>query len=175
MNYKHLYSLIISFLLVLGLDYSSKVWAEATLQLYQPQPVMGEIFRFTLGYNSGVAFGMFANGGIWPLVVTGLVITGLLVWLTMNLLRGIWPPLTAWPIGFVLGGAIGNFADRLVDGHVTDFLDVGIGATRWPTFNIADSFIVVGLFLLIGLTNQPAPIKEDLALNSSSLLEKEIL
>jgi signal peptidase II len=138
---------------------------------------MGEIFRFTLGYNSGVAFGMFANGGNGPLVVTGLVIASLVVWLTMNLLQGTWPPLTAWPIGFVLGGAIGNFADRLVDGHVTDFLDVGIGATRWPTFNIADSFIVVGLFLLIWLTHQPqpTPVETELPINSPSLLEKEIL
>ena len=49
----------------------------------------------------------------------------------------------------ILGGAIANFVDRLSDGRVTDFLDFGLGAARWPTFNLADSFIIVGAALLL--------------------------
>jgi signal peptidase II len=135
--------------LALTLDGLSKIWAEQVLELYQPVPVMGELFRFTLGYNTGVAFGMFANGGVGPLIVTGLVILGLVVWFGQALRSGQFPPLAGWPIGLLLGGAIANFVDRLIDSRVTDFLDVGIGTARWPTFNLADSFIIIGMAWLL--------------------------
>jgi signal peptidase II len=137
----------------LALDGLSKIWVEQTLELYQPVPLIGDFFRFTLGYNTGVAFGMFANGGSGPLVVTGLVILGLTVWFWRALQSGQFPVQAGWPIGLLLGGAIANFVDRLIDGRVTDFLDAGIGATRWPTFNLADSFIIVGMAWLL-LINQ---------------------
>lgn len=139
-------------LIPLALDVLTKLWAEQALSLHDPLPVIGDFFRLTLGYNTGVAFGLFANGGLWPLVVTGLIIVGMAVWFMRVLRAGDFLPGAAWPIGFILGGAIANFADRLPDGRVTDFLDVGIGATRWPTFNLADSFIVLGLVLLLFAT-----------------------
>ena len=150
------------FLLAVALDGLTKIWAERSLEPYQPVPVIGEFFRLTLGYNTGVAFGLFANGGMWPLVVTGIVILGLMFWLVNALRNGQFPQIAAWPMGFLLGGAIANFVDRLLDGHVTDFLDVGLGPMRWPTFNLADSFIVVSLFTLMLLTlkqdkAQPVP------------------
>lgn len=133
----------------LALDGLSKVWAEQTLELYQPVPLAGDFFRFTLGYNTGVAFGMFANGGSGPLIVTGFVILGLTIWFWRALQSGQFPAQAGWPIGLLLGGAFANFVDRLIDGRVTDFLDAGIGATRWPTFNLADSFIIVGMVWLL--------------------------
>lgn len=154
MNYKPIVIIITSFIIVVILDLSSKMWAEATLQLYYPVPLMGEFLRFTLGYNTGIAFGMFNNAGIWPLLVTGVVIVGLTIWLFSMILTEQWPNHTAWPIGLVLGGAVSNFADRFPDQRVTDFIDVGLGTIRWPTFNIADSFIVVGLFLLVLMTHR---------------------
>ena len=57
------------FLLAVALDGLTKIWAERSLEPYQPVPVIGEFFRLTLGYNTGVAFGLFANGGMWPLLV----------------------------------------------------------------------------------------------------------
>lgn len=146
---KTFFRLFASFTIALALDGLTKTWAEQALVLYQPVPVIGEIFRLTLGYNSGVAFGLFANGGIVPLVVTGVVIVGLVVWLASALRGGEFPPTAGLPIGLILGGAIANFADRLPDGRVTDFIDLGLGASRWPTFNLADSFIVLGVSLLM--------------------------
>ncbi len=143
------YRLIPPFLMALVLDGLTKFWALQNLEPFQPLPVMGEFFRLTLGYNTGVAFGLFANGGVWPLIVTGIVILGLMFWLTNGLRRGDFPAMAAWPMGFLLGGAIANFADRLIDGQVVDFLDVGLGSTRWPTFNLADSFIVLSLITLM--------------------------
>jgi signal peptidase II len=135
--------------LALALDGLSKIWAEQTLTLYQPIRLLGDFFRFTLGYNTGVAFGMFANGGLGPLIVTGLVILGLAIWFWRALQSGQFPAQAGWPIGLLLGGAIANFVDRLIDGRVTDFLDTGVGAARWPTFNLADSFIIVGMLWLL--------------------------
>jgi signal peptidase II len=149
---KVLSRLIFAFVIVLVFDGVSKIWAEQTFERYEPVPVIGEYFRLTLGYNTGVAFGLFANGGSWPLVVTGVVILGLMFWLINAFRSGEIPAKGAWPIGFLLGGAIANFADRIPDGRVTDFLDVGLGAARWPTFNLADSFIVVSLGALMLMT-----------------------
>lgn len=139
--------------LALVLDGLSKIWVEQALVLYQPIPVIGEFFRLTLGYNTGVAFGMFATGGSGPLIVTGLVIVGLMVWFGRALQTGQFLPQAGWPIGLLLGGAIANFIDRLIDGRVTDFLDAGIGTARWPTFNLADCFIIMGMAWLL-LVNQ---------------------
>ena len=143
---------ITTLLIALAVDWLTKSWAERTLGLHGPAQLVGGLFRLTLGYNTGVAFGLFANGGVWPLVLTGLIIIGLAVWLIWALRTNEIPEVAAWPIGLVLGGAIANFVDRLSDGRVTDFLDVGLGAARWPTFNLADSFIVVGVILLLWTT-----------------------
>lgn len=151
----------IALLVALSVDGVSKVWAERALIPHQPVPVIGELFRFTLGYNTGVAFGMFADGGPWPLIITGIVILGLIIWFVMTALRGQVPPLAGWGIGLLIGGAIGNFVDRYLDARVTDFLDVGIGAARWPTFNLADSFILIGLALLLLMEIRGSPKKTD--------------
>ena len=138
--------------LALSLDLLSKAWAERTLNLYQPVPLVDQYVRLTLHYNSGVAFGLGNTGTVWPTIVTGGIITGLIGWLVTALRRGVVPGAASWPVGLILGGALGNFADRLPDGRVTDFLDVGVGATRWPTFNLADVFITIGVVLVMLLT-----------------------
>ena len=149
---KLLYRALTALLIVLAVDWLTKSWAERTLPLNVPTPVIGQFLRLTLGYNTGVAFGMFANGGIGPLLVTGLIIVGLAVWFVHALRASEIPPVAAWPIGLILGGAIANFVDRFSDGRVTDFLDVGLNAARWPTFNLADSFIVVGVAVLLWIS-----------------------
>jgi signal peptidase II len=146
------YRVFTAFLIALAVDWLTKIWAERTLMLHDPVQIIGEFFRLTLGYNTGVAFGLFANGGIGPLLVTGLIIVGLAVWFVHALRASEIPPVAAWPIGLILGGAIANFVDRLPDGRVTDFLDFGLGAARWPTFNLADSFIVVGVAVLLWIS-----------------------
>jgi signal peptidase II len=59
------------------------------------------------------------------------------------------PPWLHLLLGVVLGGTLGNFTDRLRQGYVTDWLSIGIGDTRWPTFNVADSSLVVGIGILV--------------------------
>lgn len=134
-------------IIALILDGLTKAWAEQALTT--PLPMLGQTFRLNLGYNTGVAFGLLANGGTFPLIVTGVIIVGLVIWLLGALRRGEFPYAADVPIGMILGGAVANFVDRLPDGRVTDFLDFGLGSTRWPTFNLADSFIVVGTAMLL--------------------------
>ncbi|MCB0192389.1 MAG: signal peptidase II [Anaerolineae bacterium] len=163
---KVLSRLLVAMVIVLILDGLTKVWAEQNLTLHEPVPVIGDYFRFTLGHNTGVAFGLFANGGIWPLVVTGIIIVFIAFWFIKGLLSGHFAPYAAWPVGMLLGGAIGNFIDRVIDGRVTDFLDVGIGASRWPTFNLADSFILIGVGILMLLSFQEQPNHNDHSFDS---------
>ncbi len=157
---KIFYRLFWAILIALALDGATKILAEQTLELYQPVQIAGEFFRFTLGYNSGVAFGIFANGGPWTLITSSVIIAALLVWFINALRSNQFPLWASWPIGLLLGGAIGNFIDRLLDGKVIDFLDAGIGAMRWPTFNLADTFIVIGVMLLMVLSFSPKKAEE---------------
>ena len=139
--------IFIPLMISLLLDGLTKVWAEQALS--SPTPILGNFFRLSLGHNTGVAFGLFANGGIFTLIVTGVMIAFLAAWLIYSIHSGDLTAIAVWPVGLILGGAVGNFADRMVDGRVTDFLDFGLGTARWPTFNLADSFIVVGALLLL--------------------------
>lgn len=127
-------------------DTLTKAWAESTLLVHDPVPVWADVFQFTLGYNPGVAFGMLSGGGASVLLLNGLVLLGLLGWIVFSLKAGELPRRVLVPAGLLVGGALANFTDRVANGRVTDFIDVGIGAARWPTFNLADAFIVIGAF-----------------------------
>ncbi len=92
--------------------------------------------------NTGVAFGLLAGQGLLVAVATVLILLALLqsVWKRPQISTG-----SALSFGLIVGGALGNLLDRLRWGYVVDFLDFRI----WPVFNIADSCITIGTFLLI--------------------------
>jgi signal peptidase II len=113
-----------------------------------PHPVWGTALRFTLVYNPGAAFGLHLGPqSRWiftALTVVALVILARLYRATM---RGDAPRVLA--LALVCGGAIGNLLDRLrSDLGVVDFIDVGFGDARWPTFNVADMAVSCGAVLL---------------------------
>jgi signal peptidase II len=157
---KNTIRLLLALFIALSLDMATKMWAEQTLTLYQPMPVWGDLLRFTLGFNTGITFGLFANSGSAPLIVTSLITIGIFAWVLLAVWRGEFSGTAVWLLGFILGGAIGNVVDRLIDMRVTDFLDVGIGTARWYTFNLADMFIIFGILflLLISFLEKPAEI-----------------
>jgi signal peptidase II len=160
---KNTFHFFLAFIIALSLDALTKAWAEQTLTLYQPMPVLGNWLRFTLGYNTGVTFGLFANSGITPLIITGIILTGIFIWVVLAVWRGEFSGTAVWLLGFILGGAAANFIDRLPDLRVTDFLDMGIGTTRWYTFNLADAFLVFGVLALLVVTlldRSPAEIPQ---------------
>ncbi len=91
--------------------------------------------------NEGVAFGALSGGGPALVVVIALALSGLLAYFALNSeLRFLW-----LPVGLILGGALGNLADRAREGAVIDFID----PIAWPAFNVADTAIVVGVLGLL--------------------------
>ena len=131
------------------LDFITKQLAESSLQRGQPVEVLGDVLRFTLGYNTGIAFGLSLGGASrWVLVAVTLLTMGLIFWLFRSVDAR--HKLQIIAFGLIMGGATGNLLDRIFGDHgVIDFIDVGIGATRFWTFNIADSGITIGAILLI--------------------------
>lgn len=129
-------------------DLLTKAWAHSALQLHRPVRVAGELFRLTLGENRGITFGLLGGGGAGVFLLTGMIILGLAAWTLHGVRCGTLQAPAALAAGAVLGGALANFADRVGDGAVTDFLDFGVGASRWPAFNLADACIVVGALTL---------------------------
>ena len=138
-------------LAVLALDQASKWLIETHLPEQSSHEVVPGLLHISHVRNTGVAFGMFANGGreggSWVLALVGLVALGLIAMLfhrTPAKDRGLLAALA-----LVMGGAIGNLLDRVASGAVTDFIAVYIGSYRWPDFNIADSAISVGLVVIL--------------------------
>jgi signal peptidase II len=109
-------------------------------------------FNFAYAVNHGAAWGVL-EGYSWLLVLFAIVVLVLIVVfrkeLNMSALS------SQWCFGLISGGIIGNTLDRVFRGHVVDFLDIRLPGYQWPTFNIADSAIVVGTLLYIYLQSKP--------------------
>lgn len=134
--------------LVIAIDQFSKYLVAASLPLggtWSPFPGEKPFFQIIYTYNTGVAFGLFKDLGPVSLIIA-LIVSGIIIAYARKLHSDQW--LTCVSLGLMLGGAIGNVIDRIRLGHVVDFLDVGIGATRWYTSNIADVSIVLGVIVL---------------------------
>lgn len=136
-------------LLVVLVDQISKAIMLAWLEPYQTIAVM-PMFNLTLAFNTGAAFSFLADAGGWQRwFFTGLALVisvVLVIWLARVPAN---KRLEAWSLTLILGGAVGNLIDRLVYGHVVDFIDVYLGSAHWPAFNVADSAICIGAVLLI--------------------------
>jgi signal peptidase II len=136
--------------IIIVLDQISKQYAERSLELYERISVM-PFFNFTLAYNEGAAFSFLSDAGGWQrwffLILTTVISTVLFFWLKKSESK-----VESLALSMVLGGAIGNFIDRLLFGHVIDFLDVYYETHHWPAFNVADMAISGGVMLLIYTT-----------------------
>lgn len=133
--------------LIIALDQLTKYVIEQTLPLYeswQPFPAIANLFQITHATNTGAAFGLFPSGSTLFAILAVVVAVGIIYY---NYTLGRGHRLLRVALGLQLGGAIGNLADRLRQGYVTDFLDFG----PWPVFNIADTAIVAGVILLAWL------------------------
>ena len=126
--------------LALALDQLTKFVVRQTLEWHYSWPATG-FFRFTHVHNTGSAFGLFQDQNL-PLLFVSLVGVIVLAYIYQSQERP--TRLLRFSIALMLGGALGNLIDRIHQGHVTDFIDVG----PWPVFNLADSAIVVGLVMM---------------------------
>ena len=131
---------------VLAADQAVKAIVRATIE-------RGERVDLVLGIdlvntrNSGIAFGLFADGGAVLVIFALLALAALLVFFARHRDR----PLVWLPVGLLLGGAAGNLLDRVVEGAVVDFFDL----PWWPAFNVADVAITLGVLALLYVLEGP--------------------
>ncbi len=151
-------------LLVVLLDRATKWIVAKDVSLHDGIQVIPGFFRITHIENRGAAFGLFADSPAqWKITmlvlfsIVALVVVSALLWRNSHAMTT-----TGVGLALILGGAIGNLWDRLLNGRVVDFLLFYIGRYQWPAFNVADSAIVCGAGLLaieILFAKAPAPEK----------------
>ncbi|MFF2016661.1 signal peptidase II [Paenibacillus sp. NPDC058177] len=128
------------------IDQATKYVIATRLELGEQIPVIGNFFLITSHRNRGAAFGILEGQQWFFILVTIVVVVGIVWYLNkVKATRKLLP--TA--LGLVLGGAVGNFLDRMLNGEVVDFLQFNFGSYTFPIFNVADSCIVIGVALII--------------------------
>lgn len=136
-------------LAVLGIDQLTKQLALSKLVLYKPVAVF-PFLNMTLAYNKGAAFGFLSDAGGWQygflIGIAAVASVAIVIWL-WRLPRE--KHVFGIGLALVLGGALGNLLDRLIYGYVIDFIDFYLNSWHWPAFNVADSAICIGVFILL--------------------------
>jgi len=138
--------------IVFALDRISKEFIKAHIGGWQTLTVIPGLFNIVHTENPGIAFGMLADAApVWRGVVLIGFSAAVLIAISTILMRGGVKQalLVRGGLAFILGGALGNLYDRIVNGTVTDFVEVHAGAHYFPAFNVADSAITVGACLLL--------------------------
>jgi signal peptidase II len=137
---------------ILVADQLTKAWIIANVDPTRPTLLLGDYVRLIVSHNNGALFGLFQGQAMLFALASFAVIALIVVYhgraggsLVMSV-----------ALGLLLGGAIGNVADRLRYGYVIDFVDAGIGGLRWYTFNVADSAISLALVLLVLVAIRPS-------------------
>jgi signal peptidase II len=155
-KFKTTHWLLLAIALVV-LDQLTKYCASAWLNYAEPVAIFPGL-NFTLAHNTGAAFSLLSDASGWQrwffagiALVVSVVITA---WLRRIGDEELWLP---FALSLILGGAIGNFIDRLNFGYVVDFIQVYYKTWYWPAFNIADSAICVGAVVLVLSGWQPLP------------------
>jgi signal peptidase II len=142
---------------VVLVDQLAKAWIDASFRLAvpgapdgdpsAPTPVIGDLVRIAKTYNDGGIFGLFDAAAPLLGILSVAIIAGI-AWYEWRHGAAAGPVVTVG-LGLLLGGALGNLIDRARFGHVIDYVDTGLGDTRFYAFNVADAAISVGILLLI--------------------------
>ena len=128
-------------------DQISKTVIRSTMTLYESITVIPGFFHITYITNDGMAFGINFPFGIYIFSGISIIFTIMLFWYLWTIKEeGI---VIRSGIGFILAGAIGNLIDRIFLGEVVDFLDFMIGDLHWYVFNLADSFVTIGMGIIL--------------------------
>ena len=146
---------------VLAADALSKLWILSRLREGESLAVIPSFFNLSLGFNTGAIFGSLQGLPEWARTLI-FSIAGLaaLIYFGGLFLKEGTPSMERVSLGLILGGALGNGLDRVMHGHVVDFLDFVFGGWHYWTFNLADSAIVCGAILYgIHLLRSPASAK----------------
>jgi signal peptidase II len=129
-------------------DQATKIFIDRTMQLFDSIPVVPSFFNITYVRNRGAAFS-FLSDASWrlPFFIVVSIVASIAILVAFNKLRDN-QKLAQISLAMIFSGAVGNLIDRVRLGEVIDFLDVHWYRHHWPAFNVADSMICVGVFLL---------------------------
>jgi len=145
------------FMLAAGIviaDQLTKAWVVSTVSFGSVLPVFGDYVRIWHVHNTGALFGLFRNQAVL-FAALSIGVVALIVWFHgRSVVTNGWFATLA--LGLLLGGAVGNLADRLRLGYVVDFVDMGVGDLRFYTYNVADAAISASLVLLILMAFWPS-------------------
>ena len=142
---------IVWLIVILFLDQLTKYIVDSQMSLHHSVPIIDGLFSLTYVRNTGAAFGIFAGSHeafrLPFLILVSVVAIGFVGMMLKRLHETETGLITA--LSFILGGALGNLVDRLLYGEVIDFLDFYWSRYHWPAFNLADSFITVGVTITL--------------------------
>ena len=132
-------------------DIITKAYVDSNMSLHESVVVIGGVLNITYVRNPGAAFSFLASASpgfrsVFFLTVTIIAIVLVLYYIAKSKAD---EPLMIFALSLILSGALGNFIDRVRLGEVIDFIDVHLGAYHWPAFNVADSAITVGAFIML--------------------------
>ena len=133
-------------LIVLIVDIISKLIVKHYMILDNSVYVINNFLDLTYVKNTGVAWSIFANNKYFVLILSGIIIMGIIYYVYREKPTR---KITKLAYALILGGALGNYVNRILYGYVIDFIDVKIFGYNYPIFNMADIFIVLGVILLV--------------------------
>ena len=138
-------TIIILSIIFLVIDQISKILIIKLLEPNEVITIIKNFFYIIYTNNTGAAFSILLGKRIF-LIVVAILIIGILFYIKKNKVDG---KLNIIAFSLIIGGSLGNLIDRIVRGYVVDFISIKLGSYNFPIFNIADTLIVVGVFLLL--------------------------
>ena len=133
-------------LVVILLDMVSKYIVSKLLIVNESVMIIKNFFNITYVRNTGAAFSIFSENTFLVMVISFMIIMGIILYIRKNKPSN---KIEKISYSLILGGAIGNFIDRVIYGYVRDFIEIDIFGWDYPIFNLADVFVVVGVILLV--------------------------
>jgi signal peptidase II len=130
---------------VFVIDRVTKAWVSENIPLGTARPIVGDYVRIVHAQNTGAAFGLLPERTTLLSVLSVIAVLAIVYYYRQIASNS---ALVSATLGMQLGGAFGNLLDRITQGYVVDFVDVGVGDVRFWAFNVADSSIVVGIILV---------------------------
>ncbi len=144
-------TVFIAVILIVAFDQATKIIVDRMLPLHQSIPVFDDFFSLTYIRNTGAAFGLLAQSGEFfrRTFLIGFSFAAIVFIILMLRRLPENERVLTLALGFILGGAVGNLIDRFLYGEVIDFLDFYWDGYHWPAFNVADSFITIGVVVIL--------------------------
>ena len=137
------YILLIMIFILISFDQIIKFLVKRLLSKYETLPIIDSVLHLTYVKNYGAAFGFLQNQKNFLILITSLILIGVIVFM---FLKKIHNNMLLWGLTLVISGGVGNLIDRIADGYVVDYIDFRL--INFAVFNLADSYIVVGVVVM---------------------------